>query len=371
MKPRGPQYLSAKEVISEFKKKGLPENFCHVPFASLMLEPDGRVGSCRVKGTEFPVGNLHANTLEEIWNGPAIRKWRREFLSGDVSNCAKEVRHSRCHTCPQYNSLLDKIDLSEVQKSGPKRLTLNLNGHCNLECRMCHIWKLPNGEYQKHGWLEKAMLWAEQADEIELLSGEPFIQKDTYEIIDRVAKVNPNCQWSITTNCHWTLTPNVERQLDQIQFKHIIVSIDSLNPATYALIRKRGDLSVVLKNFDRLQAYEARRTAKGLSGLNIQVAFLIQKDNWDEIGNMLRFAEEKNVSLFFSFLYEPYAHSLLGLSVSEREGILSTYFSRLPRRFLIQSRKIFLPILDSLPPLSRASQVLELGKAIQNREIST
>src|SRR5471030_591488 len=95
------QFSSAQEVLKEFSNLGLSPKFCHVPFVSLILEPDGRVGSCRVKGTEFPVGNLNTHTLEQIWNGPRIRQWRREFLSGDVQMCGTEVRYKGCNTCPE------------------------------------------------------------------------------------------------------------------------------------------------------------------------------------------------------------------------------------------------------------------------------
>src|SRR5579885_2048245 len=58
-------FSSAKQVTEEVTRRGLPATFCHVPFTALILEPDGRVGSCRVKGTEFSVGNLKTQTLEE------------------------------------------------------------------------------------------------------------------------------------------------------------------------------------------------------------------------------------------------------------------------------------------------------------------
>ena len=58
----------------------------------MILEPDGTVGSCRVKGTDFSVGNLKDNTLQEIWNGPTLTEWRRQFLDGKPEFCDKEVR---------------------------------------------------------------------------------------------------------------------------------------------------------------------------------------------------------------------------------------------------------------------------------------
>ena len=362
MAPR--EFASPQEVSEEVARRGLPANFCHVPFAALILEPDGRVGSCRIKGTEFPVGNLNESTLEEIWNGPRIRQWRREFLNGDVKMCRKEVRHTRCHTCAEYNELLPEVEATEYQTRPPLRLALNFNGHCNLECQMCHIWKEPNGLYDARGWWDQAEKWVGGIQELELLSGEPFIQKDTYRLIDLVAERNPSCRWSITTNGHWRLTDGIRRALDKIRFKHLIVSLDSLNPTTYSKIRKLGRLEVPLANLDRLLEYDQSRIERGLGPLNIYLSFLIQRDNWRELGDFHEFAKRKGTRIFRIFLYEPRKHSLLSLRLAERERIVEHYIHELSYDQLIHSRRAFLPLLDSLPALARARLLLDFQRRI-------
>ena len=51
------------DVDKEFKKKGLHENFCLVPFTTVQLEADGNINMCRQKGTEFSIGNINAFIL--------------------------------------------------------------------------------------------------------------------------------------------------------------------------------------------------------------------------------------------------------------------------------------------------------------------
>lgn len=363
MKPEA-SYSSARDVAAEFEARGLPANFCHVPFTALILEPDGRVGSCRMKGTEFTVGNLNDNTLEEIWNGPFLREWRREFLSGDVRKCKSEVRYKGCNTCPEYNALLPSIDPVEIQTKQPMRIALNLNGKCNLECRMCHIWKEPNGLYEKNGWWDQVAEWVKNVKEIELLSGEPFIQRDTYRLIDSISVSNPECEWTITTNANWTFNDKVRETLDKIKFKHLTVSIDSLDPASYSKIRKNGDLGRLLETVDRLIAYDRSRIERGLGSLNLHVCFLVQKDNWMELANFHRYAREKGVRHFLIFLFEPFEYSLLDLPESRREEILRFYVESLSREDLNLSRKVFLPLLDSLPKIARASHLLEFRERL-------
>lgn len=359
-------FNTAQEVEVAVAKMGMPPNFCHFPFVSLLLEPDGRVGSCRIKGTEFPVGNLNTHTLEEIWNGPVIREWRREFLSGNVLKCKTEVRHERCHTCPEYNAVLPEVVPAEYQTRAPLRLALNFNGHCNLECRMCHIWREPNGLYDKMGWWKQVEEWATGIRELELLSGEPFIQKDTYRLIDFISEKNPTCQWSITSNGHWHLSNKIKSSLDKIKFKHLIISIDSLDPMIYPKIRTKGTLSIVLDNLERLIQYDQSRIERGLDSLNIHLSFLVQQDNWHEIGEFHEFAKRKQLKVFRIFLYEPEQFSLLSLPEVEREKILEYYCKHLTPEQLKHSMRIYLPLLDSLNPLAKSFFLLEINKKIKS-----
>ena len=353
-------FATPQSVANEFKKRGLPDNFCHVPFSTLILEPDGHLGSCRNKGTEFVVGDLQTQTLEEVWNGPVMRQWRREFLDGQPVICKTEVRHMGCHLCPRYNSLLPKVVPEEIQSRPPIRLALNLNGRCNLECQMCHIWQMPNGFYDRAGLWGQIERFIEFIQEVELLSGEPFIQKDTYRLIDLISRKNPECRWVITTNGHWRLNDHIRAQLDRIRLRDLIMSIDSLNPDTYAKIRKKGDLSIVLANLDSLIEYDQDRLRRGLGSLNLRITFLIQRDNWRELGEFHEFAKAKKLEIFRTFLYEPEDLSLLTLPVIEREQILETYVNELSREQLLHSRRTVLPLLDSLPVISRARLLMKM-----------
>lgn len=354
-------YKSGQEVSAEFSRRGFGPDFCHVPFTTLILEPDGTVGSCRMKGTKFIVGDARENSLEEIWNGPRIREWRRQFLEGDVEFCKKEVRCNGCHLCPDYNALLPHVNAAEVQSRGPLRLGLNLNGKCNLECRMCTIWQEPNGRYDEMGLWPKIEEMAAKVREIELFSGEPFIQKDTYRLIDRISVINPECEWTFTTNGHWVLNDKIKESLDRIRVKHLTVSIDSLLPEGYERIRRKGRLQVVSENLDRLIEYDRDRVARGLSSLNMKVTFAIQRENWREIGAFHDFGVEKNLPVFRAFVHRPLDCSLLTLPDTEKEEILGWYARHLNREQLLHSRRVILPILDSLPRLARAHHLVELG----------
>src|SRR5690606_40522164 len=96
-----------QEIISIRKK--LPAGFCPVPFTTIILEPDGKVGLCRNKGNDFPVGTLSFDSIEEIWdirNSEKARKWRREFIEGKHEICKNEVAYRKCNMDLHFNDLL-------------------------------------------------------------------------------------------------------------------------------------------------------------------------------------------------------------------------------------------------------------------------
>lgn len=361
---------STRVTQSRLCARGLGARFCLVPFTTLIIEPDGQVGCCRQKGSDFPVGNLHQASLEEIWNGPFLRKWRREFLKDFPEICQSEVRTAACNLCPDYNSLLEGVIPEEIQTSPPVRLGLNLNGKCNLRCQMCVVWQKPDGILDQLGILEKISPLIPTLKEVELHSGEPFIQRDTYRLMTWISERNSECLWTITTNGHWRLSPKIESFLDQIKLKNLIVSLDSLDPRTYSSIRKRGRLTTVLDNLARLRDYDRRRITQGLGSLNIRVNFLIQKDNWREIAGIHEFERATGLQCFRTFLLEPVEFSLLNLSQIEREAILDHYEVNLDPSQLRSAIRVMLPLIYSLPRIDQAEHWRRLRELMQNPENS-
>ena len=115
-----------------------------------------------------------------------------------------------------------------------------------------------------------------------------------------------------------------------------------------------------LQNLDLLIQYEKSRLERGLGPLNIHINFLIQKINWMEIGNTYDFGITKGVKSFRTFLYDPSHLSLMSLELKEREQILDYYFRSLSSDQLLNSMRILLPLLESVPKIVRGSYLLEL-----------
>lgn len=349
-------------ALDQFIQRGLDRNtFCLVPFSNLIFEPDGNVGMCRHKGSEFSIGNILREDAFDIWNGEKIRKIRRDILAGKNPTCSAEITHQFCNLCPQNNKLLDEIELIEYQSRPPLKITANFNGKCNLECQMCSIWKQPNGLYDKIKFWD----WAERElfpyiREIDFLSGEPFIQKDTYRLIEILSNINPNCEWTLTTNAHWKLTDKIKSELNRIKIKNLIISIDSFDKKNYGHIRIKGDLDLVLRNVDDLLNYEQERLANGKNGLGIYLNFLVQKDNWHEIQGFIDYCKDKNIQPFPTFLYEPEEFSLLSLDLDERIKICALFINELSRNSLLRIQRVLSPLLNSIPRGERKKLVWDI-----------
>lgn len=349
----GKVFNSSKDVEAYHKNLGFSEKFCIAPFTTLQLEPDGKVGVCRHKGSEYPVGNILENSFEQIWNGDFVKNWRKEFISGQVSTCQSEVKNIKCNLCPTYSSIIDDAEISIHQTKKPSRLAFNFNGHCNLECQMCHIWQKPNGLYDQIKFWDQLDFWIEDLKEVELLSGEPFIQKDTYRLIDQISVKKPDAQWSFTTNANWLMSPYILEKLDKISIKHIIVSLDSLNEENYKIIRKKGDLKKALNTIEALKKYQQHRAELGLTPFKIYINFLFQQQNWQELGDVHEFSKSSGVNVFRTMLYVPEQFSLLSLNENRRIEILEWYFSNLTKEQLVHASRVIRPLIDSLAPINR------------------
>jgi cyclic pyranopterin phosphate synthase len=329
-------------------------NFCIVPFINIILEPNGSVGICRIKGTEFSVGNIQNSSILEVFNSQKIREWRKEFLTGKPVSCAQELKHQKCNLCPELNIAKSHISEFKEYMDRPYKLTANLNGKCNLQCQMCHVWKFPNGLYDKTDfWDDATKNIFPYIKEMDLLSGEPFIQKDTYKLINIISKLNPDVLWAFTTNAHWKLTDKVKQHLDKIRIKHLMFSVDGMTPDTYYKIRYPGKLHKVLENIEEFIEYEKTRLERKLSSMNFKWNFLVQQDNWSEVPAYFDYIKNRPIESYLSFLYEPDQFSLLRYPEEKIKEILDFYIDKLNWVNLCRSMRVINPLLDQLNRIDR------------------
>lgn len=325
-------------------RRNLPKNFCPVPFSNLILNADGSVCVCRYKTKEHAIGNIHESSLKDLWNNDKIQSWRREFLSGNITTCEVEIKERKCHLQPTNNELIPHIKFSEIQDYPMVQITANFNGLCNLECPMCDIWKLPNGAY---GDLEYVRDVFPKLKKIDFYSGEPFIQKDTFKLINEISQINRECLWKFTTNCQWKLSDKLKEELSKIKVESITMSIDSLDPKTYRIIRQKGELNNALQTVDDISNF-FKNEYKLNKDVNLIFNMTVQRLNWSEIPEFIRYAKKKNLYPGIWPLKGPSNLSIYTLEQHEKITILKTLFSKLTPEEFGLTTEVTVALIDSL-----------------------
>lgn len=136
------------------RHKDLLENskvFCMLPWVSMFIDPNSKVSPC----CELlePIGDCSQQSLEEMWNGPVIRRLRKDMLAGNRSSACKKCyfqedtlnrrNSTRQESLREFGKHINLIDQTDDDGSFKnfKLLNLNLkyNNLCNLSCRMCNL----------------------------------------------------------------------------------------------------------------------------------------------------------------------------------------------------------------------------------------
>jgi radical SAM protein with 4Fe4S-binding SPASM domain len=68
--------------------------YCAAPWESAIILGNGDVQACCVPGREMRMGNLHEQSMEEIWNGPRYQQFRAAVNSANPPKT--------CNACPIY-----------------------------------------------------------------------------------------------------------------------------------------------------------------------------------------------------------------------------------------------------------------------------
>lgn len=289
--------------------------FCSRPFRELMLSYEGKVHPCCLL-EDFELGDINDMTLEEFWNCEKLQGLREEFLSGKIKTCQKNIEVKSCHKF--YENFNNKVEKEKVQTGPIKKLDLRLNGKCNLECIMCHVWMGDNGKYDETTfWKDGPKEVFPFLEEIDMLGGEPFIQLDTFKLIDEVSSVNKDCKWNFTTNANWNFSGKIKNYLDKINLGVITISIDAIMPDTYFRIRRKGDFKQILKTIDDLIDYRNKERPS----LFLRLDFVVQALNLNEVLPFYKFCLKKNLDPSFILLEHPSDLSIKHLETKALESI--------------------------------------------------
>ncbi len=350
----------------------LPDDFCPVPFTSLIFNPDGIVGSCREKGSNHKIGNILEENWQDIWNNEKLRSWRREFLEGNIVTCKKEIKDRNCHKHMSNQVLIPHIDLNEYQKNPPLRISPDFNGKCNLTCNMCWVYKKPNGLYDE---VDSQSFWDKAKKELfpfvmqlDPLAGEPFIQKDFYRLIEITKNYDPKPDWTLTTNGYWDFNASIKNKLNTMSIKHITVSMDAIDPKIFKKIRN-GHLHKVVKTVMELQKYQKEREQHQYGTFILSVNFLVQSLNAYHLPEFMVFIENNNLPVEVQVEFEPEEFSIMSWDENQREDLLKYYLKEINPQNILFCHRVINTILNSFK-LGKKKRYLQFLDLLTNKHFS-
>ncbi|MGW6120826.1 GTP 3',8-cyclase MoaA [Nocardia sp. NPDC055165] len=175
-----------------------------------------------------------------------------------------------------------------------KDLRVSLTDRCNLRCTYCMpaegLQWLPADDVLTTGELQRLMRIAVEQlgiEEIRFTGGEPLLRADLLALVGFASELSPRPRLSLTTN-----GLGLARKADglaQAGLDRINVSLDSIDPATYATITRRDRLA------DVLDGLSAARAA-GLTPIKIN-AVLTRGINDDQAPDLLHYCLSEEYEL--------------------------------------------------------------------------
>ena len=182
----------------------------------------------------------------------------------------------------------------------PSQIIVDVTEVCNLECVHCPHPEFKKSEYYEARYLDPE-LNARMVDEVRehgqgatqyiryTSEGEPLIHPKGYEMIEYAAR-NSGVYVTLTTNGTIMNEKRTRKLLDS--GVHMIdISIDALNPETYAKIRVKGDLEVTRANVLNLIKW----IKQSGSPTKVVVSFVEQPQNTAEAAPFEKFWKEQGV----------------------------------------------------------------------------
>lgn len=299
------------------------------PFTGLATREDGAIKVCC---RSAPVGYIQNETLEEVWNGDAMRKVRKQVLNNERPEVCKPCfdledqgvqslrqRHI-AGVIPEarVNLYPDALDALEEDYTMPFELPtmeIKLNNLCNLKCRMCNPldstswkdWDQVTEFYKKEdnilipiveslvdkpgqyiGPFDNSDNWWSSFEKllpffrrVEFAGGEPLMDPYHYKILDKLAEYGENIELKYATN-GTTLGIKGGRTIHDYwpKFRSVAVnvSIDGVHDV-YEYIRGNGKFSVIEENIKVFKSFPNVSRVVG--------AFTVQANNIMQIDKVI------------------------------------------------------------------------------------
>jgi len=332
---------------------------CNCPFTHFEVNnPNGDVTFCSVHN--MVLGNVNKNSIEEIWNGEAYRRVRRDFLDGRIF----KVCSPRCPVLKGWKDF-EKIDwydelpddsnayknavLNEEEMAGgkvelmsrPRWLRFAASYACNLKCYHCS--QRPDrsaGLRLPDSFFEDLKRHLDAAQMVFFYGGEPLIEKSNLDLMEYMSRERFPARVFFISN-GTVLNEKIKTILEKLNFGYLDVSIDSVDESLYEELRYPAKFADTMEHLRFLSALIKKK------GGRLFFSMTINKKNQNELIRYIKFSMDLGAAPFFQFAHNTFKEK----KFREKYEIFSIKEHRDVRRHLLEART-FLRAID-LPLTSK------------------
>ncbi len=227
-----------------------------------------------------------------------------------------------------------------MEQPGPLNMEFALSNTCNLACIHCDsryssVHRAMSGMppmVPAYGdkFFSELEQYLPHLKSATFLGGEPFLQKECFQIWDMMIDMDLHPTCKVFTNGS-VYNEKVERVLAELPV-NLAISADGISKETVELIRVNNQHDTIMQNIRKFNAY-----AQGDSGKHpdkrdrsLQLNFCLMRQNWHEMADFFLFAEEIGARVWTVQVIYPDDCSLYRLPREEVESIVEKIESLTP-----------------------------------------
>lgn len=291
----------------------IPSYGCMLPWVRLEISPSAMFAPCCI---DYPARHhlvdLEHSTIPAIWNGDAMRAFRRAMLHGGQPETCRETcvtlisgRERAQHLSilggpeafveSQIRRVEDVLAGREEARSGPLEFIFSPTTYCNYDCLMCAYGETGTlGDELQRPFYDALEPLLVDLRLIAASGGEPFASREFQAFLARLDPARyPQLRVAVTTNFSY-LTPAVQERLSNVPWGGFTVSLNAATAATYELVNRGVTYERIRQNLDALYERRARGAFRGQVTYN----FVVLRANVHEVEAIadLSFADGAEVS---------------------------------------------------------------------------
>jgi len=315
------------DVVNKYRK----DNFigtdrlvtCWAPFQAMHINKKGMARICpfnQLTAWEneelitLPKWSLE-NSLLDIWNSEQFELMRLASLEGSLHEgfclyCVNQCKKDKPPSSLDFDWVGGERNISHTY---PREIELELSNTCNYMCSFCspfcssqHMERmgLQNDERFKSvfdnpnirkAFIEDLRSIIHHLHRINFTGGEPFAQRVVYDILKMIEEELPkDLILHFTTN--GSIMNGAVRKISKRPNTQFTISLDSLDPETYPILRVNGELQNVLNNIETYLE----------SGSKIGCSFVISKKNVRELPNIVSWCNKKEIEFTYHIIEPMY-----------------------------------------------------------------